>query len=85
MFSLLNLEEKEESAFLGEREESYLEKILNGLAESVSSIEETSQLDIASDTLRQVVSTINELLGKDEGKTMEDIYQTLFSHFCLGK
>ena len=85
MFSLLDLEEKEESAFLGEREESYLEKILNGLAESVSSIEETSQLDIASDTLRQVVSTINELLGKDEGKTMEDIYQTLFSHFCLGK
>lgn len=85
IFALLDLEGKEESSFLGKREERYIERIVSGMRQCVSSIEETRQVDIASDTLRQVVSTINELMGKEEGRTMEDIYQTLFSHFCLGK
>lgn len=85
MFSSLDLTQKEESSFLGKREERYLETIVSELSAARQAIEETGQIDVVSDTLRQVVATINELLGADEGKTMEDIYQTLFSSFCLGK
>lgn len=81
----LNLNEKEESSFLGKREEEYLEKIKDEMIQAYNAIYETYQIDIVSDTLRRSISTINDLMGNNEGQTMEDIYQTLFAKFCLGK
>lgn len=85
MFERLDLQAREESSFLGKREEGFLSTIVSKMEEAKNAIEETKQIDIASDLLRQVVETINDLMGKSESQTMEDVYETLFSSFCLGK
>ena len=79
---LLNIEE---GYFLGQREEDYLNKIKNELLDAKESIELTNEIEICSDKLRVVINTINDFLGSGENKTAEDIYETLFSNFCLGK
>ncbi len=81
----LDLTQKEESSFLGKREEEYLERIHGQMKQAYDAIYDTYQIDIVSDTLRTAINSINDLMGKCEGQTMEDIYQTLFSKFCLGK
>lgn len=85
IFTRLDIGEKEESMFLGKREEEYLFKIYTEIKDALSVLDDTQQIDITSDTLRSAISSINEMLGKDVNATMEDIYQTLFSKFCLGK
>ena len=85
MLDKLDFNKKEESNFLGEREEEYLEQIYSQLLSSHNAIEDTHQIDIVSDFIRQAIATINDLMGNSESKTMEDIYNTLFSKFCLGK
>ncbi len=81
----LNLDQKQESSFLGKREEEFLMKISDHIQMTIQAIEDTHQVDIVSDTLRLAIADINELMGNNQGQTMEDIYQTLFSKFCLGK
>ncbi|MFA6830507.1 MAG: tRNA uridine-5-carboxymethylaminomethyl(34) synthesis GTPase MnmE [Bacilli bacterium] len=85
MFSKLDLTHKEESEFLGKREEDFLINILSDLRMTQKAICDTHQIDIVSDSLRVAIECINDLLGNQVTKTMEDIYQTLFSKFCLGK
>jgi tRNA modification GTPase len=81
----LNLNTKEESSFLGKREEEYLIRIRDQVIKTREAISATHQIDIVSDNLRVAIAFINELMGNNESQTMEDIYQTLFSKFCLGK
>lgn len=81
----LNIEEKEESSFLGQREEDYLIQIKDQIEKAKVALKETNLIDIGSDLLRQAIASLNELMGNNESQTMEDIYQTLFSKFCLGK
>ncbi len=85
ILSKLNLTEKEESLFLGKREEEYLIKIQEQMKLSYDALSDTRNIDIVSDTLRVAIAYINDLMGNSESQTMEDIYQTLFSKFCLGK
>lgn len=85
ILSKLNLTEKEESLFLGKREEEYLIKIQEQVKLSYDALSDTRNIDIVSDTLRVAIAYINDLMGNSESQTMEDIYQTLFSKFCLGK
>ena len=85
IFKKLTLEHKEEADFLGQREEDYLKHIRDSLKDASKAIEETQMIDIASDKIRTAVALINEMAGEDLNKTMEDIYETLFSKFCLGK
>ena len=85
MFSKLNFNTKEEANFLGQREEDFLSKISNQINESINCISNTHQIDISSDYIRMAIATINDLMGNHVNQTMEDIYQTLFSKFCLGK
>lgn len=81
----LNLNRKEESSFLGKREEEYLIRLRDQVVKTKQAIADTHQIDIVSDSLRVAIALINELMGNNESQTMEDIYQTLFSKFCLGK
>lgn len=85
MMKKLNISQKEEASFLGKREEEFLIKISNQMSSALNAIKDTYQIDIVCDTLRVAILYINDLMGKHEGQTMEDIYQTLFSKFCLGK
>ena len=79
---LLNIEE---GYFLGQREEDYLKRIQKELNDASNSIDQINEIEICSDKLRVVINTINEFLGSGESKTAEDIYETLFANFCLGK
>ena len=81
----LDLLNVEEGYFLGQRDVDYLTKISNQLKDAKESINIINEIEICSDKLRVVINTINEYLGNNEAKTAEDIYETLFSHFCLGK
>lgn len=85
MLNKLNLDKKEESNFLGTREEEFLENISNQLEVARQAISDTHQIDIVSDNIRVAINLLNDLMGNSESKTMEDIYNTLFSKFCLGK
>lgn len=85
ILSKLDLIEKEDSEFLGEREEDYIRKIYEKMKEANDALLKTYQVDIISDTLRIAIALINDMMGHCENQTMEDIYQTLFSKFCLGK
>lgn len=83
-FDYLDLNQKEDSKFLGKREEEFLEKVEQTVKQTLSVLE-TKDVDVICDTLRRAVSLLNELQGNNQNKTREDIYQTLFSKFCLGK
>ena len=85
IFEKLALNHKEEADFLGQREEDYLKHIRDSLQEASIAIDDTKMIDIVSDKIRTAVALINEMAGEDLNKTMEDIYETLFSKFCLGK
>lgn len=85
MFDHLNLNSKEESEFLGQREEDFLKQIHSKLLSAYKAIKDTHQIDIVSDSIRLAIDSINDLMGNNRTQTMEDIYQTLFSNFCLGK
>lgn len=81
----LDINHKEDSAFLGQREEDFLILISSQLKDATVAIDETHQIDIVSDNIRLAIASINDLMGNNVTQTMEDIYQTLFSNFCLGK
>lgn len=81
----LDIDKKEDSAFLGQREEDFLVQIASEIEEAIHAIDDTHQIDIVSDDIRKAVATINDMMGKQVTQTMEDIYATLFSKFCLGK
>lgn len=83
-FDYLDLNQKEDSKFLGKREEEFLEKVKQNVNDTLTT-RETKDVDVICDTLRRSVSLLNELEGNNQNKTREDIYQTLFSKFCLGK
>ena len=81
----LNLVKTNDSIFLGEREEDYLTLILKLTSDAKKTLVDTRTIDISSDKIRLIIDKINEMKGCDKPQTMEDIYETLFSHFCLGK
>lgn len=83
--SKLNINNNHSSLFLGQRELDYLNIIVSLLSDAKKTLVETRIIDISADKIRLVISKINEMKGYDKSQTMEDIYQTLFSNFCLGK
>lgn len=82
----VNLDLKNDSYFLGEREEEGLRHLYNDLIVVSNNLKNyDGNLAIISDGLRICINDINSLIGLPESQTMEDIYDTLFSKFCLGK
>ncbi|MDY5649596.1 MAG: tRNA uridine-5-carboxymethylaminomethyl(34) synthesis GTPase MnmE [Candidatus Enterosoma sp.] len=81
----LDFQDDKEVLFLGKREEDYIALLKDEVEEAIDVINNTRVLDISSDKMRRIIDTINEMKGLDKSSTMEDIYETLFSSFCLGK
>ena len=81
----LNFTKEHSSMFLGQREADYLNVIINLVLDAKKTLVETRIIDISADKIRLIISKINEMKGFDKSQTMEDIYETLFSNFCLGK
>ena len=55
------------------------------IKDTIEKIDTTKEIDIVSDSLINICHVLDTMLGNDESKTLEDVYNTLFSHFCLGK
>lgn len=81
----LDFQDEKEVLFLGKREEDYLSTIIDEVNDARDVLKQTMILDLSSDKMRRIIDTINEMKGLDKSSTMEDIYKTLFSSFCLGK
>lgn len=69
---------------LTQRELSYLKKISASLEEVIKSIE-VVDLSLVANDLISIVDIFNEMLGESKGSTKEEIYDTIFSNFCMGK
>lgn len=76
---------REEACFLSERDISFLTEFNQELEEALRALFTDGYVDAYSDMLRRGIDTINSMLGKSVGQTAEDIYQTIFSKFCMGK
>ena len=74
-----------ESYLFSQRDLAYMRNIEISLRTGIDALREKHLVDVFSDSLRVGVEYIDELLGNSRGQSGEDIYQTIFSRFCLGK
>lgn len=64
------------------RQKVLLEQILNYIKDAYDSYKNKGLFDIAAEDLKNAYSKINELTGKEYS---EEIFNSIFSKFCLGK
>lgn len=64
------------------RQKKLLEQVLNYIVEAKDILFEKNLYDIAAENLKNAYNTINELTGK---LYSEDLFNEVFSKFCLGK
>lgn len=64
------------------RQKVILEQVLNYILDAEKNLKENGLYDIAAENLKNAYLKINELTGKDYS---EDLFNVIFSKFCLGK
>ena len=74
-----------DNSFMSERDLSFLIKVKDLVIKANNALNNGGLIDAFSDDLRRAVALANEMLGLDMRSTEEDIYNTIFSRFCLGK
>lgn len=74
-----------DNSFMSERDLSFLVKVKDLVIKANHALDNGGLIDAFSDDLRRAVALANEMLGLDMRSTEEDIYNTIFSRFCLGK
>ena len=74
-----------DNSFMSERDLSFLIKVKDLVIKANNALDNGGLIDAFSDDLRRAVALANEMLGLDMRSTEEDIYNTIFSRFCLGK
>lgn len=74
-----------DNSFMSERDLSFLIKVKDLVIKANHALDNGGLIDAFSDDLRRAVALANEMLGLDMRSTEEDIYNTIFSRFCLGK
>ena len=79
----LNIEEKEEEGFATQRDEDIMERFVELLQGIQKDIQDRITIDVVEIKLIQATSCLDEMLGVES--TLEDIYDTVFKHFCVGK
>lgn len=84
LISTAALEDTHNAIYMTGRDMAYLERIRQYLKSSIQALDE-GFIDAFSDGLSASVAAIDEMLGNSHAQSGEDIYQTIFSSFCLGK
>lgn len=85
MLEAAGIDLNRESYLLSERDLSYMREVKESLGSGIEALRDRHLVDVFSDSLRRCVELLDELLGNSRGQSGEDIYQTIFSRFCLGK
>lgn len=87
LFNLINkkldITSKEDEGFSSQREIDILNKFVEELESILIDIKLGMKIDIVEIKLVEASSLLDSLLSVES--TMEDIYQTIFKHFCVGK
>lgn len=76
---------RSQAAFMSDRDIGVLTELEQDLSKATEALYDKGYVDAFSDMVRRGVQTVNALLGKSAGQAAEDIYQTIFSRFCMGK
>lgn len=79
----LDIRETVEGGFASKRDLDLLDSFSKQLSEAVFNIEEGMTIDVIETMLLNSTHKLDELLGNNQ--TMEDLYSTVFSKFCVGK
>lgn len=74
-----------DSYLMSQRDMAFLDDLIADLKQALTALKRDGYLDAFSDMLQRGIESCNELLGESKGQTAEDVYQTIFSKFCLGK
>jgi len=81
--SNLSISDAEEAGFVSTRDLDLLDKFVDTLSSIEGDLESQMTIDVIEVKIIEASKMLDELLGNDS--TMEDIYTTIFSNFCVGK
>ena len=76
------VEIKTENQLFNNLQKNILERVYNDTLKAISDLEMGYTIDTVSITIRDIIKSLNDLTGRDFN---EDIIDTIFSDFCLGK
>ncbi len=81
--SKLLITDGEEAGFVSDRDLNLLDRFVDELQSIESDLRKKITIDVVEIKILEASKILDELLGNNS--TMEDIYTTIFSNFCVGK
>lgn len=82
MFNLDQISTNNETTITNERHKIQIVKAKDNICKAIDSINDCMPIDISSIYIRQALSDLGEITGKN---VSEDIINDIFKNFCLGK
>ena len=82
MFNLDQISTNNETTITNERHKIQIVKAKDNICKAIDSINNCMPIDISSIYIRQALSDLGEITGKN---VSEDIINDIFKNFCLGK
>ena len=79
----LLISDEEEAGFVSNRDLNLLDRFVDELQSIESDLRKKITIDVVEIKILEASKILDELLGNNS--TMEDIYTTIFSNFCVGK
>lgn len=79
----LSISDYEQAGFVSTRDINLLDKFVGVLNEIERDLQQSITIDVIEIKIVEASKILDELLGNNS--TMEDIYTTIFSNFCVGK
>lgn len=84
LLKFASLDDSQDAICLSARDLGFLTRLDQALSQAEEALS-NGYIDAYSDMIRQGIILLDDMLGHSKGQSGEDIYQTIFSHFCLGK
>ena len=79
----MNLIDEDKAGFSSKRDIDLLSSFVNTLDEIELDLKEDITIDIVEIKLLDAARKLDELIGVES--TLEDVYDTIFKNFCIGK
>lgn len=79
----LDISNTDEEGFTSKRDLDLLETFVSDLKDVLNDLKNGVTVDVLEIQLIEATHALDEMLGVEN--TMEDVYQTVFAHFCVGK
>jgi len=81
-FNKLGFDENTEEIIINERHRNLLGRSERSIGDAIKGLKESKQIDIVSVDIKEAISSLLEITGEE---VSEEIIQTIFKSFCLGK